>query len=181
MLNTSSQTLAKWENCCWNRQGICDPLSLSSWPLGLHFGTHTDLFSTKDAAFHRCEGSGMRTLALINPLPLLEGSLPNSPLKEMLQWSHPCVCSTATVAWWCDCLWSDTKHSSLDRKFTGTFNNAVLDKYLHRCTHIFICSASTGLIQVLVLKYKQWGTAVVMTSKIQQLFVRAENCSSNKK
>lgn len=69
----------------------------------------------------------------------------------------------------------------LDWKFTGTFNNEILDKYLHRCTHIFICSASTGLFQVQVSKYKQWETAAVMTSKIQQLFARAENYSSNKK
>ena len=68
-----------------------------------------------------------------------------------------------------------------DPEFTGTFHNAILDKYLHRCTHIFICSTSTGLIQVLVLKYKQWETAVAMTSKRQQLFARAEKGSSNKK
>lgn len=47
-------------------------------------------------------------------------------------------------------------------------------------SHIYLfCFNRTH--QVLVLKYKQWDTAVVMTNKIQQLFARAENCSSNKK
>lgn len=91
LLNTSSQTPARWEDYCWNRQGVCDLLLLPWCAPGSHSGTHTDLFSRKEAAFQRCEGSGMRTLALINPLPLLEGSLPNSPLKETLVWSHPCL------------------------------------------------------------------------------------------
>lgn len=46
--------------------------------------------------------------------------------------------------------------------------------------YTFICSATMGVIQVVVLKYKLCGIAVVMTSKIQQLFARAENYSSNK-
>lgn len=89
LLNTSSQTAAKWEDYCWNRQGICGLLPIPWWTSGSHSGTRTDLFSTEDAAFQRREGSGMRTLVLINPLPLLEGSLPNSPPKETLKWSDP--------------------------------------------------------------------------------------------
>lgn len=67
------------------RHYVTSSPSLMNVRVTLYSGIHTALFSTEDAAFQRCEGSGMKTLAFINPLPLLEGSLPNSHLKETLK------------------------------------------------------------------------------------------------
>lgn len=109
LLNTSCLTLAKWEDYCWKTQGIMWPPPSPWWMSGLHSGTHTALFSTEDADFQRCEGSEMKTLAFISPLPLLGGSLPNSNLKEILKWSHHCLVmyqwldDVIVSQWWLKC------------------------------------------------------------------------------